>query len=462
MADLYGPPLPAKIRKKAAPVAKGPIQPAFPAEEYLGNPWTKVMNGEMPNNIPPIVQVPVAAPAPAPIADTRIASSPFEVPNIETENGMVPQLNPNYLQRPTIGSKIGEAAKSSMNSTQNESSGLKQDLYMEGSQFQDLNRDIENTPAIQRMLAAQKARDQLAMDAFQNNPVQTDLSPLAALVDQWTGSKLAQSYKAPEGYSSRAKALLDYADKSQDDQQKLAQTILSGVQYLKAGSYQDQQARALAEMLGYSNENPMPRAAGGGRGRAASIDEKWLIGKADKLHNTYQEDKSQLQSLDNSLQIGDLQGVQIALGYASRQLGGQKGVLTDKDIAMTLPRTIAQDYASLMAYLKNNPNQQLPAEVSSGLRKLVIIAQQRLDKKYSRDFTAFKNSVANSSMRGMLPVLSPYEESYGAGAQETAKALSEASPKTEIKTGPSLKEMFQKRLDERMKQEKGANGGAKK
>lgn len=52
----------------------------------------------------------------------------------------------------------------------------------------------------------QKGIDDLAQYAqgIQGQEVQTDLTPLAALTDAWTGSKFAQSYKAPESGTAKA------------------------------------------------------------------------------------------------------------------------------------------------------------------------------------------------------------------------------------------------------------------
>lgn len=444
MANLYGPPAP--VKKKKAP--NGPIQPAFPIQEYMGNPWTKVMNGEMPLNVPPMVQVPITQP-PVNMQDTRISESPLEVPNIETENNMKPQLKPEYLPRVSIGGKMGESAESKLTSDQANTTGLRQDVYMDPSEFNALVAGVEQTEPIKRQLAAQAARDQLGIDVMSSLPGGVDVTPLMALVDQWTGSKLAQSYRPPANYEQRAKTLLDFADKAQKGRQELADSIFKNVQYMKAGSYQDQQIQKLGEMLGYGNKNAPPPGSGN-RGRQSAIDDWKVIQEGNKVYKEFQESKSRLDALDAAFASRDVGSIGRALSIAARELSGEKGVLTEQDVGRVLPKTIGMSAAQFEAYILDNPQVLVDPNVIEGLKQEAKRARARLKTRQREKLGALQNSMKNSpAFAGKTSLLDPYAASIG-------------EPTPEAPAGPSLGELFKKRLEQRMNQEKGKDDAAKK
>lgn len=61
--------------------------------------------------------------------------------------------------------------------------------------------------------------------AIRGMPVQTDLSPLLALSDSLTGSKLAGSYTKPQSGQERVKSLADIQKMTQDQRNKLAEDL---------------------------------------------------------------------------------------------------------------------------------------------------------------------------------------------------------------------------------------------
>lgn len=62
-----------------------------------------------------------------------------------------------------------------------------------------------------------------------------DLSPLMALADQWTGSKLAQSYKRPESAEEARQKAAVYAMKLQDQKDQLAKNVLDATFKQRSG-----------------------------------------------------------------------------------------------------------------------------------------------------------------------------------------------------------------------------------
>jgi len=410
-AQMFGPPAP---MKKKPVVKQGPIQPAFPAEMYqMESPWSQLqVNPEaqtMKNYLPPVKEAPLAMPP------TRLSESPFERPNVQmvgpTEDGELPlQIDPNYVQRPTIGTRMGESAKASLDSELKKFKRDQENTYLSGQEYNDYLDTVRNTPEIKAMQDAQAERDALGLEMLKSRGQQgVDLTPLMALTDAWTGSRFANSYKAPTGAADRSKQMLDFLDKTQDDKQKLAELILKAPQLLKSGTAMDQLTQALAEKQAYGIENRPP--PGSGRApRSNSIDEKFLIGKAEKLHSSFQEDKSQMNRLLDNLARGDIQGLTMSLGYVSRQLGGQKGVLTDRDIELTMPRTFGKTLAEAEAYF-NNPGAKIDPAITKGLKELAAIAIKKSEQKYREQMGTFKNSVRNSSMAPLSGVLDPYEAS---------------------------------------------------
>jgi len=73
-----------------------------------------------------------------------------------------------------------------------------------GKYIKDL-RELQKNAA--QMYAPYMGFNDVTMRGLAEMPVQADLSPLMGLVDSWTGSKLAQSYKAPESGRQRQAAI---------------------------------------------------------------------------------------------------------------------------------------------------------------------------------------------------------------------------------------------------------------
>jgi hypothetical protein len=77
-------------------------------------------------------------------------------------------------------------------------------------------------------------------------PVQTDLSPLMALTDSWTGSHLAQGYKAPETGAAREQRMSAYEDKLMRHRDKLTENQ----QKILASAVKEKMAEAMLKFRG--------------------------------------------------------------------------------------------------------------------------------------------------------------------------------------------------------------------
>jgi hypothetical protein len=95
-------------------------------------------------------------------------------------------------------------------------------------------------------------------------PAQTDLTPLAALVDQWTGSQFAKSYQAPQNaQSQQAFGLLQgmVGEQKAAEQKKLeALAKATGMQldFEKMKSDQDMERRRFATMMNKTETGKIP------------------------------------------------------------------------------------------------------------------------------------------------------------------------------------------------------------
>lgn len=70
-------------------------------------------------------------------------------------------------------------------------------------------------------------KSQKTADDYAGQPLQTDYSPLMALADSWSGSKLAAGYKAPESANQRMVNVAALQDKAGDNQANVAKLQLS-------------------------------------------------------------------------------------------------------------------------------------------------------------------------------------------------------------------------------------------
>jgi hypothetical protein len=128
----------------------------------------------------------------------------------------------------------------------------KRATILEGAQWDELTGRVRAMPEFQDR--AQGVRNLEALqDQYAAMPMQLDLSPLMALADTWTGSKLADSYRKPQSEQERLGALLGFERAAQEGRESasdflikslepqmtgetLAQQILSATQGIQQGA----------------------------------------------------------------------------------------------------------------------------------------------------------------------------------------------------------------------------------
>lgn len=186
--------------------------------------------------------------------------------------------------------------------------------------------------------------------ALSNLPVQVDLTPLMALTDTWTGSKLAQSYKPPTTAAERVGMMQKIqseinknSDQMDDNQVKLLKSQLEvqaskelAADRLTSLSFQKEASAKAAK------ENRDAAAAERKLKQASMDDEKQIKHientKKDWMNDPIVKDARQkLAEVENfgSL-LADAEGGNAVAASAIpgilARIAGEKGVLTDKDI----------------------------------------------------------------------------------------------------------------------------------
>lgn len=224
--------------------------------------------------------------------------------------------------------------------------------------MQRREQDVE----LQRALAAKQAEA----------PVQMDLSSLFDMAQVAGASPQAgKRYKAPDNvnaqdlYAPIAKAEGDLTD----DQINYLRTQLAGKAAEKAAGTQ---ARF--------NE---------GKDMTAF---QYVKGQYDKPLKDINEFNQASGGVKSALETGDVFSVQNALSNFAR-MGGEKGVLTDQDIARVMPGSLETNVVKVKAWLTGDPTVPMPAEMVEAIRgrigELEAVAKQKLQSQLEQNDEQF-------------------------------------------------------------------------
>lgn len=193
----------------------------------------------------------------------------------------------------------------------------------------------------------------------------TDLSPLAAYLDNWRGGHMAEYAKAAAGESPDERA------------QKLIglQNMLIQREQAQAKRFQD-------------------------GGRQQRFDTGLDLKKEDnirkdinKVQDSYTKTQGDLDTAQSAINRGDMRTVQMVITSIAKNVGEQKGSLSDGDIQRSMPSDIATNIAGLQAFL-GSPNAKISPQLQQALNGLIDRARnnsqniykdtiQRREKQYS-------------------------------------------------------------------------------
>jgi hypothetical protein len=217
----------------------------------------------------------------------------------------------------------------------------------------------------QNIIAAQEAYNKEAEDA-RNKPglARLDLRPFAEAVKGY-GATTVAAQLAPEDRSEFLRKLRQDVQHGQgaltDDEINFLKTQLASKQ---AARQEGTQARFLA-------------------GKDADIYRD-VVKKFEKPAEGIQTFYQSSDAVKQAFQSGDMFSIQSALSNFAR-MNGEKGVLTDQDIARVMPANLKTKAISWWSKVSSDPTVQAPPEVLDALMKNMDRLQTAAEDRYKKD-----------------------------------------------------------------------------
>lgn len=224
------------------------------------------------------------------------------------------------------------------------------------------------------------------INEFAKQPVQLDLSPLAAYSDSLSGGKLSS---VQPGMSAEAKQdkLLKLQDLLQQRRGSLAANALAPYK---------------AELAAYKDLMRMQMAGGAG-GKQERFEEGLdvrMFDKARKEQAGFTKDVGDFvnsyRNVENAI-TPDADGT-VSVGRLNQSLSqfarlmGEKGVLTDTDTGRQLAPTLEVQMSRLQSILGSDPNARVPASNVAAMTDALVAAKQAYKESYGMKAQSFKNT----------------------------------------------------------------------
>jgi phosphopantetheine adenylyltransferase len=188
-----------------------------------------------------------------------------------------------------------------------------------------------------------------------------DLSALSALATPQMANVLANTYKAP---NTKLK-----------DQEKIAK--LEEAMQKEKGVITDDMIQLLKDKASSANARLMLDNM-----RQHRFDESIDLKKEDnlrkdvnKITDEYQTVQNQLNMAEQAVSAGDTRTVQMVISSIARNIGEQKGSLSDGDVQRSMPPDIATNVAQLEAYLGSNST--ISPELQGAFMNLINMARSK-------------------------------------------------------------------------------------
>lgn len=300
-------------------------------------------------------------------------------------NYVSPELNP-YTMKPSMKlsdlEKPGPVGKDEMMKSELKSkqeTGTKQirNSNYSADEFAGLYDTIQNLPDIKAQREGLDKYNQLLdMQAGKadDNGV---LKGLAALTDTWTGSKFSGMIPA----ESKKDSIMKLRDDAQKRQQDLTKTVLDGITKLKSGSDQQTNTNQLIQAMMASQGD-----VGSGRENRLAAKDDWQKEEAmakdvRKLSDDYVGISTNFKSVKEAIAHGDTRSVNQILSNMARNIGEEKGPLTDTDANRMVLKDLNTKISEIEAWLGAG-NPQISPELKASLNKLVERASRNLDARY--------------------------------------------------------------------------------
>lgn len=264
---------------------------------------------------------------------------------------------------------------------------------------------------------------------------QTNLKPLAALMDSWYGSKLAAGYTEPETAAGKLDKIAAYQAQIAGQRDKMVDNLTNYQKNFKdGGSITDKLAELFQLQQKTGTRAFDPNSALRGTATQQRLLDKDLRGEINRdILNPMALRKEQFATIDSSLASNDYQTVHSMLSQFSRGVAGEKGVLTDTDIKRIIPASFGGDLARFMAYFGSTPTEKLDPNYTLKLRELVSTAKSNAVVVYG-DHVKNKKALfkAMPSYNGQDAAIN---EAFGI-ADEAVKSFGVPAPQANSSTGP--------------------------
>ncbi len=215
---------------------------------------------------------------------------------------------------------------------------------------------------LQQLLESQEAarleREKQLKALAENYQAPIDVSPLAGTLDFIYGGNSAASMRPQrDTQEDMLQQLLEEQRQPDDILNKLATAQTSG----------DKQDRIQAR-FGESEQDRMEKEVQENFSKQimAPIDERY----------------SQFQTMEQALKTGDINTIKMVLGQFARGISGEKGVLTDNDIARIFPTTAKQKIAQWKAFITGSADAD--PEIVAKANELLGYAKQNARNVYGK------------------------------------------------------------------------------
>ncbi len=249
-----------------------------------------------------------------------------------------------------------------------------------------------------------------ATNRYAEMPLQADLSPLMALTDAWTGSKLSGAYKAPERGDERLANMAKLKDAIAKQRGQFTGDQINLLRSLTGGFERNIVGNTVTDTSGTQGAF-VPKAGGGGGGAGNTALLKEMRANLDKNVTQVKNIRTeQFGSIDGALASRDYQRVAQTLAQFARTISGEKGVLTEGDLQRIIPKNWNTTASKFLSYFSDNANTKVDPAYVSVLRQAVKEARKNSAKLYV-ELLETKESMYKADPR------------YDANAQRTVDAV---------------------------------------
>lgn len=251
-----------------------------------------------------------------------------------------------------------------------------------------------NSPEYQAQMQELKDRSKAAVDlqrqGVQENEAaiqemaqrgpETNWAPGIATADMLFNTNFSKTYNQPQSKDARDKEIMVLKNYLQSQKKGLSD---AEIDLLK--SQMQQMSLPLQLSKGQGTQGRFDTKLG------KDIDD--VVRKEFANSSKDLEDLAkQYKNLEASLSSGDSVKVNASLSNFARLIAGEKGVLTDQDIARAMPSTLINRINTLSTYF-GDPKKEAPAEVVDEMLELVSQAKSLLKDAYTNKVNATRDSL---------------------------------------------------------------------